>query len=104
MLELSLQQGLLLEGRYCVTHIPSLVDKTCLAYAQHVESSKQQVGFVIAPVTPALSSPHLGHSRGEAHGESGVCLYASFSFEKKRSVGKMTPPIDFYTISLLING
>lgn len=86
MPELSLQQDLLLEGRHCVTQVPSLVHKTCLAYAQHVESSKQQVGFVTAPGTPALPSPPLGHSGGEADGESGVCLYAPFFFEERRSV------------------
>lgn len=72
-------------GRNCVTHISSLADKTCLAHGQRAESAKQQI-VVTAPVTPALSFPPLGHFGGEADGESGVCLYAPFSFEEKGSV------------------
>lgn len=81
-----------------VTHIPSLVHKICLAYAKHVESSKQQVGFVTALVTPALSSPPLGHSREEADGGQG-CVFMLFSPLKRKDQLKADPPTDIYAIS-----
>lgn len=49
--------------------------KTCLAYVQHAESTKQQVGFVPAPVIPALSSQPMGYFGGEV---SQGCVLCSF--------------------------
>lgn len=69
-----------------MSHTPLLWSMKLVWHMPNMQSSKQQVGFVTAPVTPALSSPPLRHSGGEADGESGVCLYAPFSFEEKRSV------------------
>lgn len=80
-----MQHDSLLEGRDCVTRLSSLASDTCLVDAQQTEPDKWQV-LVSAPVTPSLSFPPFGHAGGEADGESGVCLYAPFSFEEKRSV------------------